>query len=86
MNEVNIVEGKRDFTKIIREVEGNKEIVVTKRGRPIAIIVPYERFKSLKRLEDYVNMLEIAEGMKKKNVKAKDLYEASRKDLEERCT
>ena len=85
MHKVNITEGKRDFTKIIRETEENKEIIVTKRGRPVAVIAPYGRFKDLKRLEDYMNMLKTAEEMKKKNVKAKDLYEASRKELEEKC-
>jgi len=86
MLKVNITEGKRDFTKIIQSLEKkDKEIVVTRRGKPIAVIVSYEQFKSLKRLSDWVDMLRISEKMKKRGVKAKDLYEASRKELEERC-
>ncbi len=86
MLKVNITEGKRDFTKIIQSLEKrDKEIIVTKRGEPVAVIISYEQFKSLKRLSDWVNMVEIAEKMKRKGLKAKDLYEASRKELEERC-
>lgn len=86
MLKVNITEGKRDFTKIIQSLEKRgKEIIVTKRGEPVAVIISYEQFKSLKRLSDWVNMVEIAEKMKKRGLKAKDLYEASRKELEERC-
>jgi len=86
MLKVNITEGKRDFTKIIQSLEKRgKEIIVTKRGEPVAVIISYEQFKSLKRLSDWVNMVEIAEKMKRKGLKAKDLYETSRKELEERC-
>lgn len=86
MLKVNITEGKRDFTKIIQSLEKRgKEIIVTKRGEPVAVIISYEQFKSLKRLSDWVNMVEIAEKMKKRGLKAKDLYEVSRKELEERC-
>jgi len=86
MLKVNITEGKRDFTKIIQSLEKRgKEIIVTKRGEPVAVIISYEQFKSLKRLSDWVNMVEIAEKMKRKGLKVKDLYEASRKELEERC-
>ncbi|RKX68004.1 MAG: hypothetical protein DRP41_00375 [Thermodesulfobacteriota bacterium] len=86
MLKVNITEGKRDFTKIIQSLEKRgKEIIVTKRGEPVAVIISYEQFKNLKRLSDWVNMVEIAEKMKRKGLKAKDLYEASRKELEERC-
>jgi len=85
MYKVNVTEGKRDFTKIIREIEKNKEVIVIKKGRPVAVIASYKRFKNLKRLEDYMNMLEIAERMRRKNIKAKDLFELSRKELEERC-
>jgi len=83
---VSITQGKRDFTKIIQSLEKrDKEIVVTRRGEPIAVIVSYQQFKSLKKLSDWVDMIKISEKMKKRGVKAKDLYEASRKDLEERC-
>ena len=86
MLKVNITEGKRDFTKIIQSLEKRgKEIIVTKRGEPVAVIISYEQFKNLKRLSDWVNMVEIAEKMKRKGLKVKDLYEASRKELEERC-
>ena len=86
MLKVNITEGKRDFTKIIQSLEKrDKEVIITKRGKPVAVIISYEQYRSLKRLSDWVDMVKIAERIKKKGLKAKDLYEASRKELEERC-
>jgi len=86
MLKINITEGKRDFTKIIQSLEKrDKEVIITKRGKPVAVIISYEQYRSLKRLSDWVDMVKIAERIKKKGLKAKDLYEASRKELEERC-
>jgi len=86
MLKINITEGKRDFTKIIQSLEKrDKEVIVTKRGKAVAVIISYEQYRSLKRLSDWVDMVKIAERIKKKGLKAKDLYEASRKELEERC-
>ncbi|MBI4830106.1 MAG: type II toxin-antitoxin system Phd/YefM family antitoxin [Candidatus Lindowbacteria bacterium] len=36
---VSVAEGKRDFSSLIREaVEKNEDIIVTKRGKPMAVI------------------------------------------------
>lgn len=85
MLKVNITEGKRDFTRLIQSLSENEEIIVTKRGEPVAAIVSYKQFRSLKRLSDWIDMLNISESMQKEGIKAKDLYEISRRELEERC-
>jgi prevent-host-death family protein len=84
MLKVNITEGKRDFTKIIQSLNKDEEVIITKRGKPVAAIVSYKEFKSFKRLSDWLEMLKIADKMKTKGVKARQLYEASRKELEKR--
>lgn len=38
-----IYEAKTRFSEIIRTVKGNRRIVVTERGTPVAEVVPYQR-------------------------------------------
>ena len=85
MGEITITQGKRDFTKIIQRLEEQGETIVTRRGEPVAAIVAYKQFQGLKRLSDWMDMLKIAEKMRKKGVKAKELHEISRRELEKRC-
>ena len=43
---VTIAEGKRDFSRLIKEAaEKNEDIVVTKRGKPMAVIVSYDEYR-----------------------------------------
>jgi prevent-host-death family protein len=57
MRTVGAREGNQQFSKLLAEVERGREIVITKRGKPVAKIVPLrppvspeERKKALKRL------------------------------------
>ena len=45
LSTISIAEGKRDFSRIINDASQNKEeIIVTKRGKPVAVIVPYDEY------------------------------------------
>lgn len=50
MASVNVTELKNRATQILRRVERGDEYVVTKRGRPIAVLLP----AALEELEDWV--------------------------------
>jgi prevent-host-death family protein len=82
---VSIAEGKRDFTGILKEAESKKEdIVVTRRGEPVCVIMPFEEYRRIKRIRSYLRMLEISRELKGKRVKLSSLLKESRKQLEER--
>lgn len=42
MNKVNIQEAKIQFSKLIAAVEGGEEIVISRYGRPVAKLVPFQ--------------------------------------------
>ena len=49
---VSITEGKKDFTKIIRASEEKKQkIIVSRRGNPVAIILPYEEYSKSRKID-----------------------------------
>jgi prevent-host-death family protein len=79
---VTIVEGKRDFTGIVKKVsEDAEDIVITKRGKPVVVLLSYREYKEIKRLRSYLKMLQISESLKKYQITATQIYEASRKEL-----
>ena len=80
---VTIVEGKRDFTSIVKKVSENAEdIVITKRGKPVVVLLSYREYKEVKRLRSYLKMLQISESLKKYQITATQIYEESRKELD----
>lgn len=83
--EVTITDGKKGFTGLVREsVANNEDIVITKRGQPVAVLLPYKEYTDLKKLRTYLKMLEISTEMNKIGIKAKNVYAASKKELEGR--
>lgn len=82
---VTISGGKKDFTWLIREsVAKNEDVVITKRGQPVAALVPYKEYTDMKKLKTYLKMLQISAEMRKSGIKAKDVYAMSKKELEKR--
>ncbi|MDP3297256.1 MAG: type II toxin-antitoxin system Phd/YefM family antitoxin [Thermodesulfovibrionia bacterium] len=82
---VTISDGKKYFTGLIKEsVAKNEAIVITKRGHPVAALLPYKEYSDLKKLRTYQKMLEISKKMQKTGIKAKDVYAASKRELEGR--
>ncbi len=78
-----VTEGKKSFSRLIQDVYKKKEeIIVTSRGKPIAVIIPYEEYKSSKRLEGYVNIMKAREAFLKAGILASAVSEESRKQLE----
>ncbi len=78
-----VKEGKKSFNRLIEDVYKKKEeIIVTSRGKPIAVIIPYEEYKPSKRLEGYVNIMKAREAFLKAGILASAVSEESRKQLE----
>jgi len=82
---VSVAEGKKRFSSLMRDAfEDNKEFIVTKRGKPVAVIIPYEEYKHSKRLEGYRKILEARESFLKTDVSADDVHRESKKQLEKK--
>lgn len=58
MAEIGIKELKSGASRVIEEVSGGRSYVVTKRGRPAAVIMPIEEAEDLvlANAEEFVNM------------------------------
>ncbi len=82
---VSIAEGKKGFSRLIQgAVEKKGRVIVTKRRKPVAVIIPYDEYQRSMRFEGFKKIMEAREAFGKAGVKATDIYEESRKQLEDR--
>jgi len=82
---VSVAEGKKGFSRLIKDaLEKKEEIIVTKRGKPVAVILPYEKYQQSKRVEGYKKIIEAREVFLKANISADEIFKVSKKQLEKR--
>lgn len=82
---VSIAEGKKSFSRLVEDAHKKREeTVVTKRGKPVAVIVPYEEYKHSKRVEGYRKIMEARAAFLKTGVRADEVYRESKKQLEKK--
>ena len=80
---VSIAEGKKDFSRLIQSSQDNKEdIIVTKRGKPVAVIMPYEKYQKTKRMDGYKKIMEARVAFLNADIDAEELFEESKKQRE----
>jgi prevent-host-death family protein len=82
---VSIAEGKKGFSRLIQDAsEKKEEIIVTKRGKPVAVIVPYDEYLQSRRLEGYRMVMEGREAFLRSGLTADEIYRESRNQLEKK--
>ncbi len=82
---ISIAEGKKRFSRIIQDsIEKREDIIITKRGKAVAVIVPYDEYRHTLRLEGYGKIMETRKAFQKKGIQANDVYKESRNELEKR--
>lgn len=65
MAALSIAEIRRGFADVIERVEGSKErMIITRRNKPVAALVPMDDAVLLERLEDDLDLLEAIEAIK----------------------
>ncbi|MFZ3065652.1 MAG: type II toxin-antitoxin system Phd/YefM family antitoxin [Nitrospirota bacterium] len=82
---VSIAEGKKGFSRLIEDAFKKKEeIIVTKRGKPVVVILSYDEYQHSKRLEGYRKIMDAREAFLKTGILADDIFKESKKQLEKR--
>ena len=79
---VSVAEGKKRFSGLMRDAEkDNKEFIVTRRGKPVAVIIPYDEYKQSKRLESYKKIMHVRKVFLNSGVSAHEVLKESKKQL-----
>ena len=80
---VSIAEAKRGFSELLKQAR-KEPMVVTRRGQPDGVILPFAEYERPRRLLGYSSMVRLSSDLMEAGVKAAELYEASRSELEGR--
>lgn len=80
---VSIAEAKGSFSAVLKRAQ-KEPVIVTRRGEPDTVILPFEEYERLRRLSAYSSMVRLSRELKGVGVTATELYQASRKELESR--
>ena len=49
MRSISAREANQSFSRVLNEAEGGSSIVITRRGKPVAVLAPYTRHTSVER-------------------------------------
>jgi len=80
---VSIAEGKKNFAKIIRASEEQKQkIIVSRRGNPVAVILPYDEHMKNRKREALIKIEEARAVYHKSGMSAEEVHRISRKELQ----
>ncbi len=81
--EISIAQSKKEFTRIIRnfsKTEGN--VIITKRGTPAAVLMPFDAYQRLKKMAVYAETIELRKRLAQSGVTAQKIYRESKSMLE----
>ena len=82
---VSIAEGRKDFAKIIRaSEEKHQKIIVSRRGNPVAIILPYEEHMKNRKREALLKIEEARAVYHQSGMRAEEVHRISRKELQDK--
>ena len=74
---------KTELSRLLREAHQGP-VIITRRGRPDVVLLAYDEYERLRRLQGYQQTLRLSAKLHDSGVTARELYETSRHDLEER--
>ena len=81
--EISVAESKKEFTKLIRDsADKNDSFIITKRGKPAAVIVSFEDYQKLRRMAGYAELIKLRNRLSKSEVSAQEVYDKSKSMLE----
>jgi prevent-host-death family protein len=82
---VGVAEGKKSLSRLVEDAHRkNEETIITKRGKPVAVIIPYEEYKSKKKLEGKRKIMEAREAFLRTGLSATEIFKESKKQRKKR--
>lgn len=81
--DISIAEAHNRLSSLLREVE-NGPIIIRRRGKAVGVIISPEEYENLRQVQAYLQMLNLSHALRKGNISAAELYQASRQELEDK--
>ena len=81
--QVSITETQNRLSHWLEKIP-ERPITITRRGKPIAVLVSPEEYERLRQVQAYLEMLRLSRLLEDVDVTAQELFAASREELEAR--
>jgi prevent-host-death family protein len=78
--EISIAEAQKRLAHWINQASRGP-VTITRRGKPVGVIIAPEEHERLKQLEAYIKMLSLSQDLRDSGVTADELYRDSRHEL-----
>jgi len=85
MREISVSEAKRDLTALLKKVQDGEAAIITRRGKPVGAVMGFREYQKLKKLRAYDAVLQLSQELADCGITASELYEQSRRELEEKA-
>jgi prevent-host-death family protein len=83
--DISIAEAHNRLSHWLKQVEQGKIVRITKRGKPVGVIIDPDEYAKLRQVQAYLEMVSLARVLRESNVTASELYQAGRDELEQRA-
>jgi prevent-host-death family protein len=80
---ISVAEAHNRLSRWLNKVEDGP-VTITRRGKPIGVIISPKEYERLRRVQAYLQMLHISSSLQDSGVTADELFRASRQELEDR--
>jgi prevent-host-death family protein len=80
--DISIAEAHNRLSHWLKQVEEGKVIRITKRGRPVGVIIDPAEYERLRQVQAYLEMISLARILREGDLTATELYRAGRDELE----
>ena len=81
MLDVSIADAHNRLSALLKKVN-TSPIMLTRRGKPVGVLLSIEDYKRLRRAEAFTQMIELSRSLSESGLSATELYQASRRELE----
>ncbi len=81
--QVSVAEAHNCLSQLLKQARRGP-VTITRRGEPVAVLMSSDEYERLKGVHAYLEMLRLSQLLRDRGVTASELFQASRKELEER--
>lgn len=82
--DISIAEAHNRLSYWLKQVEEGKTVRITRRGKPVGVIIDPEEYERLRQVQAYLEMVSISRTLQDSKIRAEELYRTSHDQLEER--
>lgn len=82
--DISIAEAHNRLSHMLKQIQQGP-ITITRRGKPVGVIITPEEYERLRQVQAYLQMMRLAQTLSENSGTASELYQASRKELEEKA-